>query len=80
MKNQIAILGIVVENNEAIKDVNDVLHEYGSYIIGRLGIPYHYKEMNIITVVLDATEDIINDISEKINSLQGIECNIMNLK
>lgn len=80
MEDEINILGILVENNDAIQDINAILHEYGSYVIGRLGIPYHKKELNVITVVIESTKNIANEIKEKITKLDGIKCNILNLK
>ena len=73
MENDIGILGIIVENNSMIENINACLHEYGSYIIGRLGVPYHEKKMNVIAVVFDAPKEIINDVNKKINKLDGIQ-------
>lgn len=78
MEERIAILGIVVKNEKSITDTNDVLHKYNEYIMGRLGLPR--KDMNIITIIIKANEEILNNISEDINGLKGIECNIMQIK
>ena len=72
METRVAIVGIIVENMESVKYLNDILHEYGNYIIGRLGIPYSKKHVNVITVVVDAPQDIINALSGKIGKLNGI--------
>lgn len=72
METRVAIVGIIVENMESVKYLNDILHEYGNYIIGRLGIPYPKKHVNVITVVVDAPQDIINALSGKIGKLNGI--------
>lgn len=72
METRVAIVGILVENMESVKYLNDILHEYGNYIIGRLGIPYPKKHVNVITVVVDAPQDVINAISGKIGKLNGI--------
>lgn len=72
METRIALIGIIVENMESITQLNNLLHEYGSYIIGRMGIPYREKSVNIISVAIDAPQDIINALSGKIGRLDGI--------
>ena len=54
METRIALIGIIVENPESIEALNHLLHEYGKYIIGRMGIPYREREVNIISVAIDA--------------------------
>lgn len=75
METRIALIGIIVENPESIEALNHLLHEYGKYIIGRMGIPYREREVNIISVAIDAPQDVINVInalSGKIGRLDGI--------
>ena len=72
METRVAIVGIIVENMESVKYLNDILHEYRNYIIERLGLPYPKKHVNFITVVVDAPQDIINALSGKIGKLSGI--------
>ena len=72
METRVAIIGIIVENMDSVKILNDILHEYGKYIIGRLGIPYPKKNVNVITIVIDASQDVINALSGKIGRLEGI--------
>jgi putative iron-only hydrogenase system regulator len=72
LETRVAIVGIIVENMDSVKVLNDILHEYGEYIIGRLGIPYPKKHVNVITVVVDAKQDVINALSGKIGRLDGI--------
>lgn len=72
MDTRVAIIGIIVENMDSVKALNEILHEYGEYIIGRLGIPYPKKQVNVITVVVDASQDAINALSGKIGRLNGI--------
>lgn len=72
METRVAIIGILVENMNSVKVLNDILHEYGNYIIGRLGLPYPKKNVNVITVVVDAPQDVINALSGKIGKLDGI--------
>ena len=72
MENRVSIIGIIVENMDSVDKLNDLLHEYGSYIIGRMGVPYAAKNLNVISIVLDAPVDIINSLSGKIGMLDGI--------
>ena len=65
METRIALIGIIVENPESIEALNHLLHEYGKYIIGRMGIPYRECEVNIISVAIDAPQDVINALSGK---------------
>lgn len=72
METRIALIGIIVEQTESVEQLNRLLHEYGSYIIGRMGIPYRERELNIISVAMDAPQDIINALSGKVGRLPGI--------
>ena len=72
MENRVAIIGIVVENPNSVDKLNDILHEFAQYIIGRMGLPYRQKNIAIISVVLDAPQDIISALSGKIGNLDGI--------
>ena len=72
METRIALIGIIVENPESIEALNHLLHEYGKYIIGRMGIPYREREVNIISVAIDVPQDVINALSGKIGRLDGI--------
>ncbi len=72
METRIALLGIMVENTESVEPLNRLLHEYSSYIIGRMGIPYRERRVNIISIALDAPSDVINALSGKIGRLKGI--------
>lgn len=71
-ETRVALMGIIVEDTEAAARINGLLHEYGSYIIGRMGIPYKEKEMNIISVVLDAPQDVISALSGKLGMIPGV--------
>lgn len=72
MDTRVALIGIVVENPDSVMPLNTLLHEYSAYIIGRMGIPYHKREISIISVALDAPQDIINALSGKLGQLDGI--------
>lgn len=72
MDTRVALIGIVVENSDSVMPLNTLLHEYSAYIIGRMGIPYHKREISIISVALDAPQDIISALSGKLGQLDGI--------
>ena len=63
---RVTLIGIIVEDPEAAIRINGLLHEYGEYIIGRMGIPYHEKQMNIISVVMDAPQEKVSALSGKL--------------
>ena len=72
METRIAKIGNIVENPEAVASLNTVLHDYGAYVIGRMGIPYREKAINIISVAVDAPEPEITAMSGKIGRLNGV--------
>ena len=71
-ETRVAQIGIVVENPDSVEKLNALLHRYGDYIIGRLGIPYHKRGVSIISVVLDAPMGVISGLSGKIGMLDGV--------
>lgn len=72
MTTRVAIIGIIIENTDSVKELNNILHTYNSYIIGRMGIPYKEKDISIISVAVDAPEPAISALSGKIGRLEGI--------
>ena len=72
MDTRVALIGIIVENMDSTPELNKLLHEYGSYIIGRMGLPYRERGLYIISVAIDAPQDVINALSGKIGRLDGI--------
>jgi putative iron-only hydrogenase system regulator len=72
MDTRIALIGIIVDNIDSTEKLNTILHEYGQYIIGRMGIPYREKKVSIISVVIDATNDVISSLSGKLGMIEGI--------
>jgi len=72
MDTRVALIGIIVENSESVDKVNSILHEFSPYILGRMGIPYRAKGINIISIAVDAPQDIISSLSGKIGKLPGI--------
>ena len=72
METRVAVMSIIVENGEMVEKLNTLLHEHGEYIIGRMGIPYRKRGVNIIAIALDAPQNTIAALSGKIGSLPGI--------
>jgi putative iron-only hydrogenase system regulator len=72
MESKAAIIAIIVEKPDSVKNLNGILHEHAQYIIGRMGIPYPKKNINIISIVVDAPSNTLNALSEKISGLDGI--------
>lgn len=72
METRVAVMSIIVENGEMVEKLNAILHSYGEYIIGRMGIPYRKRGVNIIAIALDAPQNTISALSGKIGSLSGI--------
>ena len=69
---RVAVIGIIVRDTDSIEKLNALLHEYGSHIIGRMGIPYRERGISIISVAIDAPQDVIAALSGKIGALPGI--------
>lgn len=69
---RVAVISIIVENPDAVAQINEILHTASEFIIGRMGLPYRPKNINIISVVADAEQDIISNISGKLGRLSGV--------
>ena len=72
METRIAVMGIIVENMEPVEILNSILHDYGENIVGRMGIPYRKKNVNIVSIAVDAPQDVISAMSGKIGKIEGI--------
>ena len=72
MENKVAIIGIILKNRNNVEVLNRTLSDYGDYIIGRMGLPYKEKNVNIISVVIDAPTDVLNELNKKIGKIEGI--------
>lgn len=72
METRVALISIIIENYESVEEMNGLLHLYGKYIIGRMGIPYREKQIYIISIAIDAPQNIINTLSGKIGKLSGV--------
>ena len=72
METRVAVMSIIVENAETVEKLNSLLHEFGEYIIGRMGIPYRKRNINIISIALDAPQNAISALAGKIGVLSGV--------
>ena len=72
MENKLAVVAIIVSDTQSVERINAVLHDYGEHIIGRMGIPYKQKNVNVISVVIDAPQEIINGLSGKLGMIKGV--------
>ena len=72
METRVALIGIIVEKESSAEELNSLLHTYGKYIVGRMGIPYRQKNINIISVAIDAPQDVISAITGRIGKIDGI--------
>lgn len=72
MESRVAVIGIIVEKGEAAGPLNQILHDYAPWIIGRMGIPYPRRGVNVISIAVDAPQDIISALSGKIGRLPGV--------
>ena len=72
METRVAVVGVIVEDIEQSEQVNAILHEYSEYILGRMGIPYRERGVSIISIAIDAPQDVINTLSGKLGKLPGI--------
>ena len=72
MQTRVAVMAIIVEDGDAAEKLNAILHNYGEYIIGRMGIPYRARGINIISIAIDAPHDEISSLAGKLGNIRGI--------
>ncbi|MBQ9992439.1 MAG: iron-only hydrogenase system regulator [Firmicutes bacterium] len=72
METKIALIGIIVENAASVDQLNALLHDYADSIIGRMGLPYGARKINIISIALDAPTDVIEALAAKICEIEGV--------
>lgn len=72
METRVAVMGIIVQDLQSAEKLNSILHDYGEYIIGRMGIPYRHKNISILSVAVDAPRDTISALAGKIGRLAGV--------
>lgn len=80
MENKLAVLAVIVDEYEAVERVNALLHDFRDYIVGRMGLPYRQKHVNIISVVLDAPATVINSLSGKLGMTEGVSSKVLTAK
>ena len=72
METRIAVIGIIIENPDSVERLNDILHQYSPYILGRMGIPYPKRSLSIISVVIDAPQNVISALSGKLGMIPDV--------
>ena len=72
METRVAVMSVIVEDPESVEQLNAILHEFGEFIIGRMGIPYRKRKISIISIALDAPQNTISSLAGKIGSLPGV--------
>ena len=77
MEEKIAVVAIIISDLTAVERVNALLHEFGKSIIGRLGIPHREKGVNVISVVMDAPQEVINSLSGKLGMISGVKSKVL---
>lgn len=76
METRLAVIGIIVENPDSAEKLNETLHEYSQYIVGRMGIPYRERKISVISIIADAPQSIISAMSGKIGKFDGVSVKI----
>ncbi|GHV57027.1 CopG family transcriptional regulator [Deltaproteobacteria bacterium] len=72
MENRVALIGLIVEKPAAVDRLNTILHDYAGAIIGRMGLPYRKKQVSIISLAVDAPQDVTSALSGKLGRLEGV--------
>lgn len=70
--NRIGVAAVIIEDRNSVREVNDVLHEHSGIIIGRMGIPYRERDINVISLVLDASPDEISSLTGKLGKIKAV--------
>lgn len=80
MDSRVSVISIIIKDEEAAVTVNELLHEFRNYIVGRMGIPYRQREVSIISVVLDSPGDVTSSLSGKLGMLKGVSAKTLTAK
>ena len=80
MDSRVSVISIIIKDEEVAVTVNELLHEFRNYIVGRMGIPYREREVSIISVVLDAPGDVTSSLSGKLGMLKGVSAKTLTAK
>ncbi len=74
---KIAIVAVVIKNKDSVEKVNAIFHDYGEFVIGRMGIPYKQKGVNLISIAIDAPQTVLNSLSGKLGMLDGVSSKVL---
>ncbi len=77
MEDRLAVISIIIEDRDCVNKVNDLLHDYGDYIIGRMGIPYPRRDISIISLIVDGPNNIISALSGKLGMIENVQAKTM---
>lgn len=77
MEKTIAVVAIMVSDKDAVERINSLLHTFGEYIIGRIGVPYREKNVSVISVIIDAPQSVINSLSGKLGMINGVSSKVL---
>ena len=80
MDSKIAVVAVIVSDLSAVERINALFHEFSAHIIGRMGLPYKEKNVNVISVVMDAPQEIINSLSGKLGMIKGVSSKVLTTK
>lgn len=72
MEKRIAVIGIIVENTQSVEKLNSLLHDFADIIVGRMGLPYRERNLSIVSLAVDASQDVISELTGKIGKIDGI--------
>lgn len=80
MENKIAVVAIIISDFNAVEKVNSILHDNRDFIIGRLGVPYKERGLSVISIVIDASQEVINSLSGKLGMIKGVSSKVLTTK
>lgn len=80
MENRVSVISIIVKEEAAAGEVNELLHEFREYIVGRMGIPYRNRGISIISIVIDAPQDAVSSLSGKLGMIRGVTAKTLTAK
>lgn len=80
MDSKIAVVAIIVEDNSVAEKINSILHDFSQYVVGRMGLPYKERNVNVISVVIDAPQEVINSLSGKLGMISGVKSKVLTTK
>lgn len=72
MQTRVAVMAIIVEREDAVEKLNSALHDFGEYIIGRMGIPYRSRGINIVSIALDAPQNTVSSLAGRLGTIDGV--------